>query len=408
MRYKRRSKNKPKENSSIRTNVKNSSFEKQWQNTWGFIKKNIIPGVLLLAIGGFCGFCLNTTKSIAVLETKLEAVDSSIDKNRDESQANYQKLDSSIGDINSRIIDIGERLATLEGRITPVKNMKADPGFAQSLIIDPSSLAFLDDDSVVLTQPIAYSQEEGRVVLADELIDQRTIYTYNDGKDQVVFCGQYDEEGRWNGNCIINVYDKESRLIRILDGDYLHGQLINYRQVLSDYSKDGDIWLVSDRIVGQSSNHGATWKYKRDDYIALDCDISELSEEQIYDVNTFVHSLDILIIEYYEGDTSNLLYNDNSGKAYLVKYFTDNQDKYRKYVKTLYVGCFSDGQFNDHTGDAWYIVKDTNTEYMYYKGTFTDGNPDVQEVEIPLSLNRINEIIQQSEVEFDCPLDWDI
>ena len=301
-----------------------------------------------------------------------------------------------------------DRNSIRRGTITSVKNLKADPKFAQSLIIDPSSLVFLDDDSVELGQPIAYSQEEGRDVLADELIEQRTIYTYNNGENQAVFCGQYDEAGRWNGNCIINVYDKEGRLIRILDGDYLNGQLINYRQVLSDNSKDGDIWLVSDRIVGQSSNHGSTWKYRRDGYITLDCNLSELSEEQIYDVDTFVQSLDILIIEYYEGDTSNLLYNDDSGNAYLVKYFTENQDKYKKYVKTLYVGRFSDGQFNDHTGDAWYIVKDTDTEYMYYKGTFTDGNPDVHEVEIPLSLNRINEIVQQSEMKFDCPLDWDL
>lgn len=367
-----------------------------------------LASLLIMATIGIINFRVNTERNVGSIQSKLDSIKDEMKKDRDDYEEVIQSINGDIGVINSRMIDIGERVAKLEGQVASVKNMKANPVFAQSLIIDPSSLVFLKDDSVVLSQPIAYSQEEGKVVLADELIDQRTIYTYNDGNNQVVFCGQYDDEGRWDGNCIINVYDNEKHLIRILDGDYLQGQLINYRQVLSDDSRDGDIWLVSDRIVGQSSNHGATWKYKRDDYITLDCDISELSEDKIYDVDKFIQTLDILIIEYYEGDTSSLLYNDNSGKAYLVKYFTDNQDKYNKYVKTLYVGCLSDGQFNDHTGEAWYIVKDTNTEYMYYKGGFTDGNPDGHEVEIPLSLDRINEIIQQSDVEFDCPLDWDV
>lgn len=403
---------KKQDKSSKHINNTTSSSGNLWYRIINMLKKSIIPGVIILIIGAFGKFWFDTAKSVAVLETKLEAINSSIEYNRDDSQENYQTLNNSIGEINNRINDrindISERVATLEGRINPVKNLEADPGFAQNFVIDPSSLVFLNENIVVLNRPVAYSIEEGREILADELIDQRTIYTYKDGNNQVVFCGQYDDEGRWNGNCIINIYDKENRLIRIFDGDYLQGKLINYRQALSDYSKDGDIWLVSDRIVGQSSNHGATWKYKRDGYIALDCDISELSEEKIYDVDRFVQSLDILIIEYYEGDTSNLLYNDNSGEAYLVKYFTDSQDKHKKYVKTLYVGCFSDGQFNDHTGNAWYIVKDTNTEYMYYKGNFTDGNPDVHKVEMPLSIDRINEIVQQSGIEFDCPFDWDV
>ena len=49
----------------------------------------------------------------------------------------------------------------------------------------------------------------------------------------------------------------------------------------------------------------------------------------------------------------------------MVKYFPDGL------VRTLYVGAFANGQFEDQSGNAWMIGKNKPEEsYSYYKGPF--------------------------------------
>lgn len=77
-------------------------------------------------------------------------------------------------------------------------------------------------------------------------------------------------------------------------------------------------------------------------------------------------------------------------------------------VKTLYQGNFVDGKFNDHTGNAWYIVKEKDTKYMYAKGNF-ENNTCIENDEAyknPIDLTRINEILQDKTL--NCELKWAI
>ena len=384
-----RSKKKHKDKESKKINIKQTVFS---------TVLSLIAGALLAAGTGYFSFREEMRESMAETKAKLEDLDRILSDIESDNEKDIRDLDSSIGGLNDRVIEIGERVSVLEGKIDPVNTLQVTQEFAQNLLVDPMSLVFLGNEKIRLDSPLAYSREENRTISANELANHKTILTYIDGNNSVIFSGQ----------CIINVYDMYNRLIRILDGDYYQGHLINYRQVLMNESKDGDIWLVSDRIVGESSNHGSTWKYLRDEYITLNNDLSSVSDEDIYTVDKFVQNMNIILVEYYKGDTSNLYYNDQSGDSYLVKYFTENQNEDKFYVKTLYVGGFLEGQFDDHSGNAWYIVKEYDTDYMYYKGGFTAGNPDNHEVEIPLSELRIGEIIKASGVELECPMDWDI
>ena len=98
---------------------------------------------------------------------------------------------------------------------------------------------------------------------------------------------------------------------------------------------------------------------------------------------------------YYAGETSDGLYNDTTGNAYLVKYFENGL------TKTIYKGNFVDGQFNDETGKAWYIVKEEDTEYMYYKGIFHNGSPEIKtgEFKNSITLEFIGNILEKEGID---------
>lgn len=78
-------------------------------------------------------------------------------------------------------------------------------------------------------------------------------------------------------------------------------------------------------------------------------------------------------------------------------------------VRTLYVGNFGGGQFNDESGSAWMIgnVK-MNGAYSYYKGPFknNESEKDRHLWEYDISKERINEIISEQNFKFN--LLWEI
>lgn len=53
----------------------------------------------------------------------------------------------------------------------------------------------------------------------------------------------------------------------------------------------------------------------------------------------------------------------------MIKYFENGA------IRTFYSGNFKNGNFEDTTGNAWYITRDVHTPYMYYKGNFEMGHP---------------------------------
>lgn len=76
----------------------------------------------------------------------------------------------------------------------------------------------------------------------------------------------------------------------------------------------------------------------------------------------------------------------------MVKYFPDGL------VRTLYVGAFVNGQFEDQSGNAWMIGKNKPEEsYSYYKGPFKNGNPvkDIKYWQYNLTVEEINAILEK-------------
>ncbi|MFI3201228.1 MAG: hypothetical protein R3Y54_06860, partial [Eubacteriales bacterium] len=214
-----------------------------------------------------------------------------------------------------------------------------------------------------------YGIEETTIVAINN--DTNEEYTYSDlqntkmklsfkedGKD-IIFYGEINENNYWDGDCAINIYN-DGVLELITEALYDDGEMLSYRQVLiSNHAVEGKAWTISNRVKEDQGNKGISEQYiykevERTEEIILATGFAEMQE------------LDIRI-GYYNGMTSNGMYNDTTGNAVLIK-FDENG-----YVRTLYKGNVQNGEFNDKTGNAWQIVKTDVAEYIYYNGDFING-----------------------------------
>lgn len=234
----------------------------------------------------------------------------------------------------------------------------------------------------------------------EDLYNKPIITAYLDGKNEVYFYGRFNENNHWNGRCILNVYEG-NKLISIFEGVYDDGEIYSYKTIVvkeDDENKGEYIWLVNDRVNQGEYNSGETWKYtKHEDYIK-GFTLEDVKEKQITTVDKFISSRNEKLLSYYKGNTSNGLYNDNTEKAYLIKYKNDGN------LDLLYVGKVKNGYPNDNTGNAWSVAwGHADDGYYYYKGTFTNGkHGKAPKNWKPMTQEEINEKINPDD--FACPL----
>lgn len=241
---------------------------------------------------------------------------------------------------------------------------------------------------------------KGNELTAGELINTKLLLAYENEGQEVFFYGQYNEKNQWNGECVINVY-KNNELLLITEAIYEGGIIQTYKQVLPAKKHEKKIWIISDRKNEGDYNSGESWRYFYEPFIPKSFNLDTVSSSDILMVNSFEEKLNTNLEGYYYGNTSNGLYNDTSENAYLIKY--DEQG----YISLLYCGNFKDGKFEDNTGNSWYITRNEDTDYMYFKGKFKDGKPNKDsdyEFQNNLTIENINSYI--SGMEFNVELRW--
>lgn len=236
---------------------------------------------------------------------------------------------------------------------------------------------------------------------AVELADQRILVPYESNGQEILFCGQYNKRNHWDGKCIVNVYVKNVLSV-ITEAVYSDGVLIKYKQAIPAVNKSGKgVWVISDRIHNEDFNSGNSWSYVRNGGFDQRFKLVDATPDDVLTINQFKKEKCEILEGFYHGNTSDGEFNDNTGNAYLVKY-----DLWG-YVRTLYVGKIKDGDFEDKTGNAWYIVRNDDTDYIYYKGVFQNGSPDYTDHDKfinPFSLDEIYNIVKK--YEFNCDLPW--
>lgn len=223
------------------------------------------------------------------------------------------------------------------------------------------------------------------------------ITSYNEGDNEVYFYGRYNENGNWNGTCILNVY-KGNNLVSIFEGVYQNGALYRYRRA----ADEGDgTWVITDRINQGEYTIGETYTCSKTSDYVKEFTKENVKEKQITSVENFWASRNEKILSYYNGRTAKGYYNDDTGDAYLVKYDDTGNVRY------LYKGIMKDGHGNDNrkNADSWaFIWGDANDGYHYHEGKFENSHPrkTAKDWKYPKDQDFINSIINPND--FKCPL----
>lgn len=323
----------------------------------------------------------NQTNIQNIMGSKIALVDLGIDMNKINMGVYIEKYR------NNEYLYAQTQTISLSSEMT--KNMGEVSIKTNDINISTSSLA---------TDVCVGTDSEGNVYIAEELIDKTVLLTYVDGDKEVYFLGQYNENYRWNGYCVTNAYYMDGTLYGICESNFENGQRLDYKSFYKDASNE---WIYTNRVCTDEGNLGTSISYAFEYNKVKNFTNTNVRVTDIFYVDKFIETFNPTMSEYYYGNTSGGEYNDDSGQAYYVRYFEDGT------VKTLYQGKFIGGEFYDDTGEAWYIVKEVDTEYMYYKGVFENCAPKKigdYVFENPIDLTRINEIIQDKS--FECGLKW--
>lgn len=226
-----------------------------------------------------------------------------------------------------------------------------------------------------------------------DLVDKPFIFSYRDGEEDVFFCGQYNEDEKWDGICTENRYVNQKLRLSV-QLNYRNGSIVSREYM---YANVGDWYYF---ISSGSEMIGYTWKYAYNDIIqSISSD--NMSSNDLLSPGDCRNVVNGTLKHLYYGNISDGLYNDDSGEAWMIVYNDDNEDDEKKTLKTLYSGNIKDGVFNDDTGDAWYISRSDGNYYVYYLGIFKDGEAIEfdDDNNIPLSYSAANRIISSKEFE---------
>lgn len=262
--------------------------------------------------------------------------------------------------------------------------------------IQQSNVSFLTSTSIVAYSPIIDTS-----YTVTQVTKEKLLLPYIENGQEVYFYGQLSEQGNWDGNCLVNVYE-DDELQFITDAIYDNGELLTCRQVFL-YQTTGvktPVWGVSKRTIKDDFNSGETYYYYREENYVKDFSLDNATPDDIFSADEFCNDFINGYLEgYYCGNTSDGYFNDESGTAYMKKYFQDGT------IRTLYVGNFVHGQFDDRSGSAWIIGRENeNTPYGLYNGRFVDGVQIDAHIDkfwnAPLSLEDIESYLAQCGIEF--------
>ena len=273
-----------------------------------------------------------------------------------------------------------------------------------------SSTQYAAPPRVQVTNPIGYVGETQEECSVEQMADQKLLLNYMDGERRVFFYGQFDKDGYWTGNCVINAYADE-KLALIVDAEYDHGKLLTFEQAFPNEAErqDGqDVWFFSKRTMKEDFSVGETWDYIRDGDVEQSFSTDSVTADDILTADELREKVAGRLEGYYSGNTSGGLFNDATGDAYMVKYLEDGT------VRTLYKGKFENG-FPEDAKDGWMIGRfTTEDDYSHYAGPFKKGHPEVSSDapnaedywEIGISEERIDELLEGKT--FGCELLWSL
>lgn len=360
-------------------------------------------GIIAASVIGFGGWLVvsynDLNREMGELKTSMADSDTEIGEQLNKLTEDVQKINQGLeGDFQTE--GIYTRLSLIEQRLNMIP-LNASETVSNNIqaSIEPNEKTLVMLSAEASPSLIVGIDDAGNEYIAEDLINEVVLLTYTEGTQEVYFLGQFNDSYQWDGNCIINVYNRDNSLCIITDANYDDGKLIEYKQIFPNDNKNE--WIYAERKCTEQENEGETfvysWKYGQEKIFSS----NNVKVEDIYSAENFYEKMNGTLLSYYNGNTSNGKYNDSTGNAYLINYTSDG------IIKTLYTGSFKDGKFNDFTGNAWEIVFDSSNninKYFYYKGAFKNGNRISDEGIEYITQEQIDEIING--MVFGSELNW--
>lgn len=257
-----------------------------------------------------------------------------------------------------------------------------------------SNVSIVDNDISNSTSSISSdtcigTDSEGNVYIAKNLVDKTILLTYTEDDKEIYFLGQYNKNYHWNGYCVINTYDADGKLNSINESNFDDGNRLDYESFyLSDKQNE---WIYTDRDCKKETNEGISIRYKSNfskqkNFTATNVRVSDL----IY-IESMKEYDNKEILSYYMGKTSNGVYNDDSGNAYLVMYNSEG------FVSVYYKGNFKDGDFEDENAIEIVLDESDNiNKYFLYNGGFTRGERISDDGIKYITQDEINTILKEN------------
>lgn len=327
----------------------------------------------------------NINVNIAKLQENQKKLNDNLSRIDTESKEIYKDIYEDKG-VNTQLRDIWDILG--------IEPYKADENFVGEL----GNVEHFNSNahSSISRTTVIGTDANGNAHLADELIGKMVILVYTEDDKDVFFMGKFNDNYHWDGYCITNVYYKDGTLFGLCESNFDDGKRMDY---ISLYREDNNEWTYTNRNIGADGNSGITKCYTYSTSDVKNFTETNVRTNDFILPDDYIEQNDFKMLKYYSGTTSKEVYNDTSGNAYEVIYYSDGT------VKTLYNGQFVDGTFNDSTGNAWDIsYSEKEGVYIYNKGIFKNNYAtDTVESE-PVDLNRINKIIDGKK--YDCELKW--
>lgn len=346
----------------------------------------VIIELIILSIVGIAGWIIG----LWTLPQKVSLISEALDKHIE----NYNVFNPYI---NGRVDQLfSAHIAKLE--VSVVLNTNAiDISYLPQYV--SSNKASMEPTSI--NENSVLYKDDKIEYLAKDLINKKIIIPYTENDKDIFFYGQFDDKFKWDGDCLINVYNK-NKLILAASETYDHGIRIKYEQIFSDKGN----WIYSKRVTEDNINTGDTWIYSGVEGYTQTISYKDPDENELILPDILKNDTRGKLISRYHGNTSEGSYNDTTGTAYLIQFDSEG------IVRTLYHGDFLEGKFNSESKHAWYITRnpETNTNYMYYMGKFSGGDPypeyseECAYFENPLTRNTFNRVM--SGREYDCEMTW--
>ena len=343
-----------------------------------------------------------TTDDIKNIATKDDISDMATKKDIEGLQTRISSLETLYNDLNR---SVGKLEGALDVVFQPNEYVKNEIGQTY----DSYNSAYKKSEGTVwrpYVKVMGNDFKTGDPYTVEDVENKTMVVSYFDeNNDEIFFKGRFNEDNKWDGNCVINKY-RDGNLIFIMNANYRAGKLETYNQVFSyTNASNKEVWAISSREVGEEGNLGETRTYDKEGEWKKDFDNRYLQSECIFDEKDFYgmmdSKMDLKLEGYYNGYTSDGYFNDTNENAYMVKYTEDG------YVRTFYLGQFKDGQPYDLTGEAFAIsLGYDGKNYYYYCGIIEDLSKisDIEDGWQPISVEEIEQKINADD--YICSLDW--